>query len=66
MQSSPPSANYLEAKPGAPQVLIATSHADYLCVKPAPGYKKMFAHTAEQADILREASFLSFCYAPML
>ena len=42
-------------KCGALQVLIATSNADYLCAKPAPGYKKVFAHTAEQADILHEA-----------
>lgn len=36
------------------QVLIATSSSEYLCVKPAPGYKKLFAHTAEQAEILYE------------
>ncbi|KAL3133376.1 hypothetical protein ABBQ38_007247 [Trebouxia sp. C0009 RCD-2024] len=35
-------------------VLIATSNAEYLCMKPAPGYKKIFAHLAEQADILYE------------
>ena len=40
------------------QVLLATSNAEYSCVKPASGYKKIFAHIAEQADILYEARFL--------
>ena len=38
------------------QILIATGSAEYLCVKPASGYKKVFAHIAEQADIFYEAS----------
>ncbi len=43
----------------ATQVLLATSNAEYLCIKPAPGYKKIFAHVSEQAEILFEVWYQS-------
>lgn len=33
------------------QVVLATDKAQYVCVRPAAGYKKLYSHLAEQAEI---------------
>ena len=33
------------------QIMLATEEAEYICVRPAASYKKLFSHLAEQADM---------------
>lgn len=54
-KNSSPSLDRTSTETGV-QVLVATNNAEYLCVKPAAGYKKVYANIAEQAGILYEVS----------